>query len=975
MTGHPVHTPALVGIGARLPGPGAGDTVGPHGMWEALTGGKTAIGHYPAERWQAMQELLHPADRGGDPWPAALITWPQAVDAKVLGLRASDTAHLSPTQVLVLQVAAEALADAGIRPDTLAGPRTGIYLGAASPDDALRVFAAGAQPTLSELAAGGAGMVATPVSRWLDARGPLVTYDTSCSGSLYALHAARRDLADGTVTTAIVIGASSLTHPVPTRAFRAGPGVLAADGDVRPFDADAHGYVRGEAVVAAVLRPYGQARESHDRIYALIEHTATGSDGRSAGMGMPSADALAELIVRTHTEAGVPADRVPLVITHGPGTKAGARAEARALAQAYRRDPGDPLWIHSVKGLWGHGEAAAGLTGLLAGALMLHHGGWVPPTVGHHRAPDWLTRSGLRVPTDRVNHLPHEPHRRRTGVVALGFSGAIACALLAGVPRSVAPRRGTHPGLGAAAVLPVSARTPERVRALAEVVPDAVQVRTPPALSRLGHHLTHRSTPDLEHRAAVVAVGSTDTTAPAWRALARGEHHPDLVGPPSHPGPWRTLWAFGGHGAAHDGMAADLYTRDRLFAAHLDRALEALVPYTSGPAWRPGRPPRGLGQVQRATWAVQVAMAHTLMDRWGLAPDAVAGHSLGEVAAATVAGILSLSDGALLVSRRADLLASLAPLGGMVAARVDAATAHELAQAHQVDVACLNAPDQVVFSGASEPLRTLTADLTERGMDPRPLPGSPPAHSRHLTAEALDGLDRALTGLRPRPGTLPLVSTVTARPAAGEDLHRRYWAAQLAAPVRWEETVVVHARTGPLLVTEISPRPVLVQPTTRIRARHGQVITAVAAGDPQGERRALALAAATAYTHHQPIRWPYVPCVPVDLAPARWEAPPADADHWPERVAHLDGEALYTALSQVVLAAVAALAPVPVGVGDYHRDLADLGLHSIDRLSLQHRLLHPLRPRPQDLPEHAPTIASITRGLVQLVAERRDRAD
>src|SRR5699024_2129513 len=187
---------AITGIGVRLPGPDSNNVRGPQQMWQTMQAGKTAIGRYPDHRWTPMQEKLHPQDREELPWPAALITWPHGVDPKNFGLRSSDTAHLSPTQTLVLQVVAEALDDAGLRPDTLEGPQTGIYLGFSSPDEALTVFADQARPTLPELSAGGAGMVATPVSRWLRSRGPLITYDASCAGSSYALHAARRDLAD-----------------------------------------------------------------------------------------------------------------------------------------------------------------------------------------------------------------------------------------------------------------------------------------------------------------------------------------------------------------------------------------------------------------------------------------------------------------------------------------------------------------------------------------------------------------------------------------------------------------------------------------------------------------------------------------------------------------------------------------------------------------------------------------------------------
>lgn len=956
-------TAALVGIGVRLPGPDGVDVRGPHQMWQALQAGKTAIGHYPQKRWQAMQHRLHPQDQGQDPWPAALITWPTPTDHRLWGLRPSDTSHLSPTQTLILQVVAEALADAGIRPNTLAGPHTGLYLGFSSPDDALEVFADQARPTLLNLAAGGAGMVATPVSRWLNARGPLVTLDTSCSASMYALHAARRDLADGTVDTAIVIGANVLTNPVPTRAFRQG-GVLATDGDVRPFDAQAHGYARGEAVVAAVLRPYKQARTDQDRIYSLIGHTATGSDGRSPGTGMPSAQALEELVKRTHAESRVRTEDVGLVITHGPGTMAGARAEARALNAAYAHtDVDQPLNLTSVKGLFGHSEAAAGLTNVLAGALMLHHGGQVPPTTGYSSPPSWMDHYGVRV-VDEVTDLPCAPGAH-VGVSALGFSGAIGYALLRPTPQSAWPRTGNHAELGGAAVWPLAAPTAERLRAHAQVLAPVMVGRGRPRLARVGDHLTRRRDTEGAVRAAVVATHHSASDQP-WRALAQGDHHPDLVTAPAGEGPWSSVWVFGGHGAAHQHMGKTLYDKDPVFAGHLDQALHALQEHTTRKTLYPeGYLPWGLARTQRATWAMQVALARTLTERWGLQPHVVVGHSLGEVAAAHIAGILSLQDAARLVCARADLLEQLTGVGHLLTARLDTPTASQLAEEHRVDLACINSPEHVVFAGTETALDPLAIDLLDRGAQPRTLPGSPPAHSRHVD-QVLNELSAALEGLRPTEGQVEFVSTVTGTPLYGTDLDAAYWTTQLRAPVLWHQSLAVLGRRGSTQVTEISPTSVLATPTAHIRARHGLTMDLVCAGTPDDEQRGMALAAAHAYVHHLPVRWPYRACAPVETDPAPWDAPATRMVPWPDQVADLTGAKLHQALVGVVLAAVSQVSARPVSEADLDTDLTDLGLHSIDRLALADRLLAPLDPRPSALPEHQPTIRSIATAMAHL---------
>ncbi|KOX09240.1 hypothetical protein ADL05_26840, partial [Nocardiopsis sp. NRRL B-16309] len=372
---------AIVGLGLRSPGGTTPDgeameVRGPAAAWEALRAGVPAITRYPARRWERMQERLHPDDRGSAPWPLAPITLPTTTDAAAFGLRASDVDLLSPSQILILEIAAEALADAGIPPSTLAGPRTGIYLATSSPDEALTTFADGTRPRLADLPAGGAGMLGTHLSRWLNTLGPLPTLDTTCSSSAYALHTARRDLTDATVDVAVVIGINTCDSPVVGRAFGDGT-ALAEDGDLAPYDERAHGYVRGEGAVAVVLRPYRQARRAHERIYAVLEHTAVGSDGRSAGVGLPSWQAQADLIGRALIAAQVHPDAVDLWVGHGTATAAGDNAERKAFAAVcgQGRDRGrGRLWpVWSAKGLWGHAEGASGLQSVAATALMLHH--------------------------------------------------------------------------------------------------------------------------------------------------------------------------------------------------------------------------------------------------------------------------------------------------------------------------------------------------------------------------------------------------------------------------------------------------------------------------------------------------------------------------------------------------------------------------------------------------------------------------
>ncbi|MEU0237724.1 beta-ketoacyl synthase N-terminal-like domain-containing protein [Nocardiopsis sp. NPDC006198] len=959
---------AAVGIGLRLPGPAGADVRGPAQAWAHLLSGTPALGRYPQERWSAMRERLHPEDRTDRPWPVAPIALPAPgeIDKDAFGLRGSEAAQLSPTQILILEVVAEALEDAGIAPSCLAGPRTGIYVGNASPDEA-DTFADGARPRLADLAAGGMGMLATPVARWLDAQGPLVTLDTTCSSSLYALHDARRDLAEGRVDTAIVIGTNTAANPVVHRAFGDGT-ALSPTGVCRPFDAAADGYVRGEGVAVLVLRAYKQARADRDRLYGVVARTVVGGDGRSPGTGMPSTPAQAELLRQLFDHPGLDPATVDLHMGHGTATAAGDLAETKAVCEVYNRPDWDPLLLGSVKGLWGHGEGAAGLTGVIAALLSLYHRR-IPPTAGHQSPHPKLDAYPLQVPV-AASPWPDRgvPSPARAAVGSFGFSGALGFALLDAAPR---PRSSgpAQPHTGALTLIPLAAHSGPALSASARRLALALtgqDAKRPtagvPQLARVAAHQEHRAD-DGPHRAAVLAANREEARR-ALSALGQGSPDAALVGPVSAPGrvpgplpaPPRSVWVFGGHGAYDAEAVRALAACDMGFADHLDRVQAALAPYRGAQG--------GLAALQQDTFAAQVAMAGVLQERWGQAPDAVAGHSLGAVAAAHVAGVLSLSDAARLVCARSQVLERALPAGGMVAAQVDHAAAREIAQEAGVEIACLNAPARVVFSGRHAPLARLEAALEAAQVRHRRLEGAPPAHSAAVDTH-LDELASALRGLRPRssPTGVEYLCSVSATRVDGTELGAPYWVRQLREPVEWERTVLCVASTRRTLVLEVSPQPVLEVPTAETRARHHLDLRLHTVRDRADPRAGLARAAAVAYTHRLPLERSHRRAAPLELGPLSWRPAPAASDRWAERIRPLTGPDRHRALLDLAQGAVADLAPVPVAAEDHHTHLADLGMNSMDVLTLRTSLLRGLHQPPADLPEHEPTIASIARAL------------
>lgn len=952
MSAAPTTACALTGIGARLPG-GAGqpDVRGPAQAWQALITAEPATSCYPGPVWEQITPDLHPDDRPDTPWPVAHLKLPSAVPSEVFGsLRSGETALLSPTQALAMQVTYEALSDAGLPADRLAGTGTGLYVATSSPDEALRTFAPHARPSLPEITAGGAGMIATPIMRWLNTRGPVQTMDTSCSSSLYTLDAARRDIATGRVETALVIALNTARSAPVARAFHTG-GVLSPTGVCRPFDEKADGFVRGEAAVAIVLRAPTLAQQERDRVYALIEHTRTGADGRAAAVGAPSLQAQRELYADTVAEAGLGPEAIGYALAHGTATEAGDRVESRAWSHALKHSEGDPMTVGSVKGLWGHGEGAAGLTSVVAAALSLHHG-QVPATAGHTTPRPRLAELGLRVPAT-AEPWPENTLERRAMVSSLGFSGALGAAVL-----RAAPSRPKQAATTGAVALPVSGPTPEAVRERAGALADTLEGPEPPGLAQAAAHGGLRLDQG-KTRACVVA----DTSTQAWEglhALKHGHPHPTVSGPATTPAGQRprVVLAFGGHGASAPEMGRQLYRTDPDFAHDLDFVLLNLAEL-GGTRWHPlSAAPDGLAATQQATWAVQVAWAITLISRYDLDIDAVVGHSAGEVAAAHVSGALDLGQAAALVCARSRLLERITHRGGMLTAEIGPAPALDLALEYGVEVAAHNGPSLNVFSGSHRALERLAATLEEHGARPRRLPGAPPAHSREVE-RYLPLLQHDLEGLRPQAGYRTMVSTCTGTAVEGTGLDAGYWARQVRSPVQWEQAITHLSQTGPLLVVEASPNPVLAVPTAQTRARHHLEVAISAPGHEPGS---LAQAAAALHTHGTAVGWPYPAAPPVEMEPAPWENLSATGS-WGQRVADLSGQERLAELTLHIHHLVQGLAPVAVGEQDRDTPLERLGLNSMDRLSLRALLASHLPVNASQVGEHEPTIASIARAV------------
>ncbi|GAA3947100.1 type I polyketide synthase [Actinomadura viridis] len=819
---------AITGIDCRLPG-----ADGPDALWEMLVRGRDAIGPVPASRWAGGPPAGVPS-RGG------FVDDLDAFDHAFFGIAPAEAAAMDPQQRMAAQCAWRALEDGGVRPPDLAGGRTGVFLGVMGGEWTWRL----ADPRAVTPALGtgaGHGMIAGRLSYLLDLRGPSMAVDTACSSSLVAVHLACTSLALGECDLAIAGGVNAILTPA-LHVFYARAGLAAPDGRCKPFSAGADGIGRGEGVAMVVLRRLDDALAAGAPVYAVIRGGAVGQDGRSNGLTAPSRGAQREVIAAACDRAGVrPAD-VGVVEAHGTGTVLGDMIEASALGDLRAGSRDRPCLIGSVKGNIGHCEGAAGAAGLVKLALSLHHR-LLPPS------PHARTENGALRLASRGLRLAKAPVRLGPdalvgGVSAFGLGGTNAHLVLEAAPRRERPRPRPRPGgqgtPGRGGVFTLSADGPEGLRRNL-----AAQHRRlaryedgdPAALCRASNRvktgLAHRfAAPVTDHRELLAVLASAaDGTGPLTGAASFG----------APGGAGRAEPAIGlvlpGQGAQYPGMTAALYRTSARYRAHLDAADEALRPHV-------GLSVRDLildgdGRIHRTAYAqpglfaVEYALGRTLMDL-GPEPAFLLGHSVGEFAAACLAGALSLPGAARLVGARGRIMEELPRDGAMLglrwsrsraaafldgfdgaegprgsgAAGVSRASGGEAA----VCVAAVNGPRDVVLAGERRVLDRLRAMLPARDV----LPLDTVAHAFHspLMRPAAERFAEVARTVGHAPPAIPVFSTVLGGPLGEVPLDAGYWTGQITAPVLFGPAIATALATGPTHVVEAGPRPTL---TTLIR--------------------------------------------------------------------------------------------------------------------------------------------------------------
>jgi acyl transferase domain-containing protein/SAM-dependent methyltransferase/acyl carrier protein len=792
---------AVIGMGCRFPG-----AANPDAFWRLILEGRDAIGRVPPDRWDA--------DAWYDPDPAALgrmytkeggfIDQIDRFDARYFGISPREAESLDPQHRLFLEVAVEALDDAGLPQERLAGSDTGVYLGIGS-GDYLRILGDLTRREPYYGPGNAFSAAAGRLSYWLGLHGPCMAVDTACSSSLVAVHLAMQALRARTCTAALAGGVNLILSPETTLYF-CRMGGMARDGRCKTFDARADGYVRGEGCGVVVLKRLSDAVTAGDTILAVLRGSAVNQDGRSNGLTVPNGKAQEAVTAKALADAGVTPAEISYVEAHGTGTSLGDPIEVNALAHVLRpaelRDL--PLTLGAVKTNIGHLESAAGIAGLIKTILMLRHR-VIPPVVNFSTPNpeiDW-NAADLRVP---AKSLAWTAERPVAGISAFGFAGTNAHVVLEAAPPLQPSLR--KASTSTSLLLPVSARSGPALRDLALACRDSLVTATDAALFCRS---TARRRSHLPHRLAVTGADA-EALIDALSAFADNDSVPAQlhVSPGAVARP-RIAFVFPGQGGQWPGMARDLLDtpafRDALSAAGLAMAHDLGVSVLD--LIRDGHAIDRVEHVQPALFAVQVALA-ALWRSWGVAPDMVAGHSMGEVAAAHVAGILSLADAARVIVRRSQLLSGIAGRGAMLLAELtrDAAERHAARFAGRLSIAVCNSRRSTVLSGDAAAVDALLTELEAEGVFARRVKVDVASHSPQVDP-LLPVLRADLADIAPGDGVVTMISSVTAEPVAGVSLDADYWCDNLRRPVLFGAAVEAMLARGATVFLELGPHPVL----------------------------------------------------------------------------------------------------------------------------------------------------------------------
>ena len=803
------HEPiAIIGMACRLPG----GVASPEDLWEVVSAGRDVVGTFPENRGWDLEKLYHPdPDHLGTSYTreGGFLYDADRFDAEFFGISPREAAAMDPQQRLLLETAWEAVEHAGIDPTTLRGTRTGVYAGVMYDDYGSR------SPKAPEdfegyLLTGSAGSVASGrIAYTFGLEGPAVTVDTACSSSLVALHLAAQSLRQGECSMALAGGVTVMATPATFVEFSRQRG-LSPDGRCKAFSSSADGTGWAEGVGLLALERLSDAERNGHRVLAVIRGSAVNQDGASSQLTAPNGPSQERVIRTALANARLSPSEVDAVEAHGTGTRLGDPIEAQALMATYGQDRDEPLRLGSVKSNIGHTQAAAGVAGVIKMVMAMRAG--VLPATLHVDEPssdvDWSAGSVELLVEQRQWGTDGRP--RRAGVSSFGISGTNAHVILEQAPeRELVPAIPTLSGWGGVVPWVVSAKSGPALRDQAGRL--AAWTGSGAGLVDVGLSLV--STRSLFDHRAVVLGSDRESLVAGLLGVAQGRDDMGVLsgGPVSG----KTVFMFPGQGSQWVGMAVDLLGSSPVFAKKMKDCAEAFRSFSE---WSlldvicgvPGAPPLDrVDVVQPALFAVMVSLAE-LWRACGVVPDAVVGHSQGEIAAAHVSGALSLADAARIVVLRSSALTALTGRGGMVSVSAPVARVRKLVDEweEKLSVAAVNGPSTVVVSGDSAALEQLISRCADEDVRARWIPVDYASHS-HEVEEIQAQLLEVLAPIQPRSSTIPFYSTVTGDLLETSELDARYWYRNLRQEVRFEDVTRSLVEHGHRFFVEVSPHPVL----------------------------------------------------------------------------------------------------------------------------------------------------------------------